>query len=51
MGKNQPDLKGVCETLGEGELSWLLLGRVKLVRQKEAETDVGLGDRDRSSWW
>lgn len=38
MGKNQPDLKGVCETLGAGELSWLLLGRVKLVRQKEAET-------------
>lgn len=43
MGKNQPDLKRVCETLGDGELSWLLLGRVKLVWRKEAETAGGLG--------
>lgn len=42
---SQPDLKGACETLRDGELSWLLLCWVKLVRQKEAETDRGLGEQ------
>lgn len=25
---SQPDLKGACETLEEGELSWLLLKKI-----------------------
>lgn len=42
---SQPDLKGACETLADGELSGPLLGWVKLVRQKEAEADVGLEEQ------